>query len=127
MLMMVPFALASQPGMNALIMRKCALTLRSKEKSQALSSVSMMVPACTNPEQLNRMSGVPARLAAASISSCDSTFSVKHSMPDCSVASVASKSSRMSVAQTFAPSFAMAMAEARPMPCPADVTIAVLP
>jgi hypothetical protein len=33
----------------------------------------------------------------------------------------------MSVAQTFAPSFAMQMAEARPMPCPADVTIAVLP
>jgi hypothetical protein len=43
------------------------------------------------------------------------------------LANEASASALMSVAQTLAPSFAMAMAEARPIPWPADVTIAVLP
>ena len=125
--MIVPCPRASHAGMKAFIMWKCALTLRSKEKSQALSSVSMSVPAWTKPEQLNRMSGVPTRLAAASIWSCFSTSRVKVSMPDCSAASEASASALMSVAQTLAPSFAMQMADARPMPWPAEVTIAVLP
>jgi hypothetical protein len=48
-------------------------------------------------------------------------------MPACSDAREASASALTSVAQTFAPSFARQMAEARPMPWPAEVTIAVFP
>ena len=55
------------------------------------------------------------------------SLNVKVEMPGCSLAKTSSKSPRMSVAQTLAPSFAIAMAVARPMPWAAEVTKTVLP
>src|SRR5215470_14338089 len=126
MLTMLPPPPASIAGRNALMVRCMDLTLRSKEKSQSSSEQSMMVPWCTKPAALSRMSVLPTRLAKASTSAVLRTSSrAVSAMP--SVASVARPFSSTSVAITVAPSRANAMAQARPMPAAAAVTTARLP
>jgi hypothetical protein len=85
-----------------------------------------MVPLWTKPAQLKSTStaGIsPTTPAIAALSSTSSRAVRTRSTPS----KPASSFSLTSVAQTCAPSAAMASALARPMPCPAAVTRTVLP
>ena len=123
---MLPPPPASIAGRNALMVRCMDLTLRSNEKSKSSSEQSRMVPWCTKPAALSRMSILPTRLAKALTSAVLRTSSrAVSAMP--SLPSVAMPLSLMSVAITVAPSRANAMAQARPMPAAAAVTTARFP
>src|SRR6185436_12023533 len=126
MLTMLPPPPASIAGRNALMVWCMDLTLRSNEKSQSCSEQSRMVPWCTKPAALSRMSIFPMRLAKASTSAVLRTSSrAVSAMP--SLPRVAMPLSLMSVAITVAPSRANAIAHARPMPAAAAVTTARFP
>jgi hypothetical protein len=119
-------------GRKLRMVRYIDLTLRSKLKSQSLSSHSRMLPPCTKPAQLKSTSSGPisaAMRATAALSRTSSFAVVKPVRPSAraSSASAASASSFMSVAQTCAPSRASASALSRPMPLPAAVTKVLLP
>src|SRR6185312_3392951 len=82
----------------------------------------------TNPAQLNSTSTVPSSPASAETAAGSMTSRRRISSAPRAVALTSASFSRLtSVAMTLAPSAANASAEARPMPCAAAVTSAVLP
>src|SRR5690606_13681200 len=123
MLMMEPCRRSIMPGRNTRISRYMARTFSSKEKSQAASSHSRIVPACTKPAPLNSTSTGPASAAPRAAAA----GSVASSLMAVQPGTAPTASGSRSAASTCAPSRAYASAVARPMPCPAAVTNAVFP
>src|SRR5215831_12376322 len=126
MLTIAPRFFSTIPGKNARSVRCIDLTLRSKEKSQSDSLQSKTVPGCTKPAQLTRMSGGPnastTSCASASTAAVEQTSSFSRRAQARSASFAASRS----VAITCAPSAPNASQMARPIPCPAAVTNAIL-
>ena len=75
MLTIEPPPCSSIAGRKARIMRYMAVTLRSKEKAQAFSSVSRMVPCSTKPAQLTRTLTSVSRAARPATASRSRTSS----------------------------------------------------
>src|SRR3954471_13375590 len=123
MLTIEPPPFAIMPGRNALIVWNIALALIVKLRSQASSSHSRIVPAWTQPAQLNSTSIGPSASASARTPGASVTSSGRGSQP----ATSAQAPGCRSVAITRAPSRANSSALARPMPCAAPVITAVLP
>src|SRR6187549_1095277 len=123
MLTIEPPPFAIMPGRNALIVWNIALALIVKLRSQASSSHSRIVPACTQPAQLNSTSIGPSASASARTPAASVTSSGRGSQP----ATSAQAPGCRSAAITRAPSRANNSALARPMPCAAPVISAVLP
>src|SRR3954451_5328913 len=123
MLTIDPPPRSSMPGRNARMVRCMDLTLRSNEKSQSRSEHSSTVPWWTKPAALTSASMGPVSRASASTSCVESTSRGRRSAP----LRPSSFAGSRSVAQTAAPSRRKVSAMARPIPCPAAVTTAVLP
>ncbi|MNR22715.1 hypothetical protein D3C85_1396850 [compost metagenome] len=102
MLTIAPEPRASMPGRQARISRYMDRTFRLNEKSQASSSQSRMVPACTKPAPLNSTSTGPAASASARTARPSVTSSTWVRQPD----SVCSAAPFRSTASTSAPSLA---------------------
>src|SRR6185503_17107352 len=123
MLTIEPPPLAIIPGRKARMVWNIAFALIVKLRSQASSSQSRMVPACTQPAQLNSTSIGPSASASARTAGPSVTSSGRGSQP----ATSAQAPGCRSVAMTRAPSLANSSALARPIPCAAPVISAVLP
>src|SRR3954453_14124027 len=122
MLTIDPPPRSSMPGRNARTVRCMDLTLRSNEKSQSRSEHSSTVPWWTKPAALTSPSIGPVSRASASTSCVERTSRGRRSAP----LRPSSFAGSRSVAQTAAPSRRKVSAMARPIPCPAAVTTAVL-
>jgi hypothetical protein len=75
MLMMLPRPAASMPGSTAWMVHICARTFRLKAKSRSSSVACSMVPLCTTPAQLKRMSSVGSWPTSAPMAALSSTSS----------------------------------------------------
>ncbi len=69
---------ASMPGMAARMVRYMEVTFRSKLNAQSSGAQSRIVPLCTKPAQLKRMSGAnpPSNRAATAASERTSRWAV---------------------------------------------------
>ena len=121
MLMIDPPPRSSMPGRKAWIIRAMLRTLSVQAKSHSSSLESSTVPWWTNPAQLNSTSIAPTDAAMVRMEAGSVTSSA------CASGKPASFAASRSVAITRAPSARNASAVARPIPCPAAVTKAVLP
>src|SRR5258706_2435600 len=126
MLTIEPRLFSTIPGRKARRVRCMGLTLRSNEKSQSCSLQSSTVPGCTKPAQLTRMSGGPNAFITSCASAATAAVERTSSCSRRAQERLASFPASRSVAITRAPSAPNASQMARPMPCPAAVTNAIL-
>ncbi len=126
MLTIEPWPRVSMPGRNAWIIRKQEVTLIENAVDQSCNEQSNTVPEGTIPAQLNSTSIVGRALASARIALTSVTSNGSFSIAS-SVGRDSSPFTSTSVAMTRAPSEAIRIALARPMPAAAAVTSIVLP
>ena len=123
MLTMAPPPAFSMAGSIARVTKNMPRTLMSKERSQSASLQSRMLPISTKPAQFTRMSTGPVSPTIVSTSRRSVTSRCRTEVAG-SPSKSCSIDSLMSVAQTFAPSAANAIAVARPIPWAAAVSCA---